>query len=100
MAEVTPGKDTTEHSTAQSAQKWIRLGAGIVLALVTALLSAGVVPADSAWIAVLTMLGTVAAAITGETFVAGKYIGGRSMVKAHASQAEALKANPPKPPQN
>lgn len=93
---LTPGKETTEHGALQSAQKWIRIGSGIVLAIITSLLSSGLIPPDSVWIAVLSLIATVAAAITGETFVAGHYIKGRSIVKASAAQG----VPPENPPQN
>jgi len=90
----------------KSAQVWIRLAAGIVLSIVTALLSSGIIPQDSAWIAILGVLGTIAGYITGEVFVASKYSAGRSAIKVEQlalARAEALangakNANPPPVP--
>jgi membrane protein YdbS with pleckstrin-like domain len=100
----TLGNKTSEHDLVKDAQKWIRIAAGLVSAIAASLLASGVIPEDSAWIAVLTLVVTVTGAITGEVVLANNYAGKRSALKiANARLAAAEKmarVNPPKTPEN
>jgi len=92
----TPGTETSEHDAMKKAQVWIRMAAGLLLVIATSVLGAGVLPADSAWVAVLTMVASVAGVITGEVYTAKNYIQSRTAIKV-AKAAGAQAVNPSKP---
>lgn len=93
MNPESPGSGTSENKGVESTKKWIRIAAGLVVAVATALLGAGVIPADSAWIAVLTMLVSVGGAIGGEASVTNRYTHARTALKLAKLDSE----NPPQP---
>jgi len=94
--ELTPGAKTSEFDAMKTAQIWIRFAAAIVAATATALLATGVIPPESAWVGILTMLGSVAALVGGEVATAKNYTNSRTALKAAQLMGET-KPNPTEP---
>jgi len=91
----TPGNETSEHDAMKKAQVWIRMAAGLLLVIATSVLGAGVLPPDSAWVAVFTMIASIAGVITGEVYTAKNYIQSRTAIKVAKVARGAAPANPP-----
>ncbi len=83
----TSGDQTSEFSTMDNVQKWLKIGGGLLVVVIPVII--GALPEGSAWIAVLGVVGSVAAALAGKVFLAGKYIAGRSAIKSEALRTEA-----------
>lgn len=97
---VSPGSQTSEHSTLNSAVKWSRVVCGMVAAAVTALLSSGQIPEDAQVYGWLTLAVTILTTIAGEFAASMKYTASRTAVKVaqagNAALVEATKSDPPK----
>lgn len=77
----TPGKDTSEHSNLKSVQKYLRGGASILLAALTAMLDQGWLPPESAWVGVAGFIVIALGWITGEVVSTNKYTAARTAIK-------------------
>jgi hypothetical protein len=87
MPEMTPGRETSEHDAMQAARVWIRFATAVVSSVATALLATGVIPPDSAWIGILTLLGSLGTMVVGEVAAARNYTASRTAVKEAALRA-------------
>jgi len=94
VAEVTPGKDTSEYETLQKIRLWVvAISASASIAIVS-LLASGAIPKEHRIFGVLTVAAMILGAIGGVSSTGKSFITGRSAVKANASLAEAAKAGP------
>ena len=91
----TPGTETSEHDAMKKAQVWIRFAAAVIAAAATALLATGVIPPESAWVGILTMLGALAATVGGEVATAKNYTMSRTAIKA--AKVAGQPGNPTQP---
>lgn len=89
-----PGVETSEHAALKQAQVWIRFAAGVIVAVASGLLATGVIPGESAWASMLSILVAVATAIGGEVIAAKNYTQARTALKI-AQLAGGKPENPP-----
>jgi len=96
MAETAtnPGNETSENRELQ----WVKAGAGILMALLVALLASGLIPSEHAAYTVISTIVTVGGMLG---YGSGKYSESRGKVKAMAlaARGEVDKAKAANPPQ-